>query len=117
MTAKIFDKGFHATGVRQGAQQWDFRSSNQPLAFCTTSTLQSQMTDLAKHLHVQVLADWTVRYGSIYKFNLSGLDFLVITDPEEVTKLSSRELSLPKANKFYKGLNTVGTCVSPGHLV
>ena len=75
------------------------------------------MTDLTKNVHVQVLADWTVQYGPIYKFNLSGLDFLVITDPEEVTKLSSRELSLPKANKFYKGLNTVGTCLSPGHLV
>ena len=49
--------------------------------------------------------------------NSTFLDFLVITDPEEVTKLSSRELSLPKANHLYKGLNTVGTCMSPGHLV
>ena len=32
----------------------------------------------------------------------------MITDPHEVFKLSSRELSLPKASFFYKGLNTVG---------
>ena len=72
---------------------------------------------LTERVHVQVLAEWTVRYGPIYKFSLSGLDLLVITDPEEVTKLSSRELSLPKANLFYKGVNTVGTCLTPGHLV
>ena len=75
------------------------------------------LKDLTEHAYVQVLADWTVQYGPIYKFSLSGLDLLVITDPEEVTKLSSRELSLPKANLFYKGVNTVGTCFTPGHLV
>ncbi len=36
------------------------------------------------------------------------MDVLVITDPHEVFKLSSRELNLPKANFFYKGVNTVG---------
>lgn len=38
------------------------------------------------------------------------MDVLVITDPHEVFKLSSRELNLPKASFFYKGVNTVGGC-------
>jgi len=38
------------------------------------------------------------------------MDVLVITDPHEVFKLSSRELSLPKASFFYNGVNTVGCC-------
>lgn len=36
------------------------------------------------------------------------MDVLVITDPHEVVKLSSREFNLPKASFFYKGVNTVG---------
>ena len=35
------------------------------------------------------------------------MDLLVITDPEEVIKLSSREMNLPKAALFYNGINTV----------
>ena len=38
------------------------------------------------------------------------MDVLVITDPHEVFKLSSRELNLPKASFFYKGVNPVGCC-------
>lgn len=66
----------------------------------STSTNEARLT--------QVLARWTAQYGPIYKWNLSGMDVLVITDPHEVFKLSSRELNLPKASFFYKGVNTVG---------
>ncbi|DBA72449.1 TPA: hypothetical protein ACH3X2_010475 [Trebouxia sp. C0005] len=59
----------------------------------------------SSYLH-KVLARWTAHYGPIYKWNLSGMDVLVITDPHEVFKLSSRELNLPKASFFYKGVNT-----------
>ena len=39
------------------------------------------------------------------------MDLLVITDPEEVIKLSSRETNLPKAGLFYKAINTVRLCL------
>ena len=39
------------------------------------------------------------------------MDLLVITDPEEVIKLSSRETNLPKADLFYKPINTVRLCL------
>ncbi len=60
---------------------------------------------------VQILAQWTNKYGSIFKWNIAGQDMLVITDPEEVSKLCSRDLNLPKSAPFYKGLNHV----SPRH--
>ena len=56
---------------------------------------------------MQILAQWTNTYGSVFKWNIAGQDMLVITDPEEVTKLCSRDLNLPKAAPFYKGLNHV----------
>ena len=56
---------------------------------------------------MQVLADWTNQYGSIFKWNMVGVDILVITDPEEVAKLSSREANLPKAKMLYDAINTV----------
>lgn len=59
---------------------------------------------------MQVLANWTAQHGAVFKWNLSGMDLLVITDPEEVIKLCSREMSLPKANFAYKALNGVGLC-------
>ena len=65
---------------------------------------------------MQVLADWTAQYGPIYKWNMTGLDLLVITDPEEVIKLSSREMNLPKAGLFYKPVNTVRLCMILGGL-
>ncbi|KAL0048837.1 hypothetical protein WJX82_000386 [Trebouxia sp. C0006] len=54
----------------------------------------------------KVLAKWTNEYGSVFKWSLIGKDILVITDPEEVYKLCSREANLPKAWALYKGLNT-----------
>ena len=57
------------------------------------------------------MADWTAQYGAIYKWKLTGMDLLVITDPEEVIKLSSRETNLPKADLFYKPINTVRLCL------
>ena len=61
---------------------------------------------------LQILAQWTSKYGSIFKWKLVGINILVITDPEEVNKLCSREVNLPKASAFYKGLNSVSflTC-------
>jgi hypothetical protein len=56
-----------------------------------------------------VLAKWTNEYGSVFKWSLIGQDILVITDPEEVYKLCSREANLPKARALYKGLNTVSS--------
>ena len=58
---------------------------------------------------MQVLARWTNQYGSVFKWSLMGQDILVITDPEEVYKLCSREANLPKAWALYKGLNTVSS--------
>lgn len=56
-----------------------------------------------------MLAKWTNEYGSMFKWRLIGKDILVITDPEEVYKLCSREANLPKAWALYKGLNTVSS--------
>ena len=36
-----------------------------------------------------------------------GLEMLVITDPDEVAKLSSRDADLPKARVIYKAFNAV----------
>ncbi|KAL0038434.1 hypothetical protein WJX77_006294 [Trebouxia sp. C0004] len=55
---------------------------------------------------MQVLAKWTNEYGSLFKWSLINQDILVITDPEEVYKLCSREVNLPKPRALYKGLNT-----------
>ena len=56
---------------------------------------------------VQILAQWTSRYGPVFKWSLAGSNVLVITDPEEVNKFCSREMNLPKASAFYTGLNSV----------
>ena len=77
---------------------------------------QVKVTEQSWHL-VQVLAEWTAQYGPIYKWNLTGIDLLVITDPEEVIKLSSREMNLPKAALFYNPLNTVRFCMTLGDLI
>lgn len=58
-------------------------------------------------LLVQILAQWTDRYGPMFKWSLAGTNVLVITDPEEVNKFCSREMNLPKANAFYTGINPV----------
>ena len=58
---------------------------------------------------IHVLARWTNQYGSVFKWSLIGQDILVITDPEEVYKLCSREANLPKARALYKSLNTVSS--------
>lgn len=47
---------------------------------------------------------------------MTAMDLLVITDPEEVIKLSSREMNLPKAPLFYKPVNTVRPCMIFGDL-
>ena len=56
---------------------------------------------------MQILAQWTNTYGSVFNWNIAGQNMLVITDPEEVSKLCSRDLNLPKSAPFYKGLNIV----------
>ncbi|DBA68321.1 TPA: hypothetical protein ACH3X2_013634 [Trebouxia sp. C0005] len=58
----------------------------------------------SSHVH-RILALWTNTYGSVFKWSIAGQDMLVITDPEEVSKLCSRDLNLPKSAPFYKGLN------------
>ena len=56
---------------------------------------------------MQVFAQWANQLGPIYKCSLGVGDFIVITDPDETCKLSSRELDIPKDYLAYKGLNPV----------
>ena len=58
MTANSFVVAFHATDVRQGAQQWGFTSPS--MLHSQLMFVRYVMTYLTKHVHVQVLADWTV---------------------------------------------------------
>ncbi|KAL0038458.1 hypothetical protein WJX77_007162 [Trebouxia sp. C0004] len=58
----------------------------------------------SSHVH-RILVQWTNTYGSVFKWSIAGQEMLVITDPEEVSKLCGRDLNLPKAASFYKGLN------------
>lgn len=55
----------------------------------------------------QVLAQWTAQFGSVFKWNLAGTTILVITDPDEVYKLCSRDANLGKPRIMYKLLNPV----------
>ena len=64
---------------------------------------------------LQVLAQWAAQYGTIFKWNLVGKTLLVITDPEEVYKLCSREVNLDKPRLLYSGINTVSMCSSNVH--
>ena len=58
-------------------------------------------------LLLQVFAHWANQFGPIYKCSIGPGDVLVITDPEEVLKLSSREMDIPKDYLAYRGLNPV----------
>lgn len=50
---------------------------------------------------------WTEQYGPIYKWKLANLDVVVVTDPDAVAKICSKEGSMAKSSIFYKGLNEV----------
>ncbi|KAL3157249.1 hypothetical protein ABBQ38_001484 [Trebouxia sp. C0009 RCD-2024] len=53
----------------------------------------------------RVLAQWTLQYGSIFKWNLAGRILLVITDPDEVYKLCSKDGQQEKPRFMYKQIN------------
>lgn len=46
-------------------------------------------------------------YGPIYKWKLANLDVVVLTDPDAVAKICSKEGSMAKSSFFYRGLNEV----------
>ena len=56
---------------------------------------------------MQVLAQWTLQYGSVFKWNLAGRILLVITDPDEVYRLCSKDGQQEKPRFMYKQINTV----------
>ena len=62
---------------------------------------------ISASLLLQVFAQWANQFGPIYKCSIGPGDVLVITDPEEVLKLSSREMDVPKDYLAYRGLNPV----------
>lgn len=50
---------------------------------------------------------WTTQYGGIFKQRLLADTVLVVSDPQEVARLSGREQGLPKWHKGYKDLRQV----------
>lgn len=61
---------------------------------------------------MQIFADWAAQYGPVYKWNLVGVDLLVVSDPQEIAKLTSREANIPKTAMMYKMMNNVSWVVS-----
>lgn len=60
---------------------------------------------------VQKILQWTKQFGGIYKQRVgseSAAAVLVVTDPQEVQRLSGREENLPKWHAGYKILRQVG---------
>jgi len=59
---------------------------------------------------VQLLADWTEKYGQVFVWHL-GLDpVLVVSDPDEIARFSSnsdKHANLPKWSKAYAGIEPV----------
>ena len=76
--------------------------------FCTllNTIATSPFTIGRLHLtsHVQVLAQWTTQFGSVFKWSLAGKAILVITDPDEVHKLCGRDAHLTTRPRFVYGL-------------
>lgn len=59
-------------------------------------------------LYMQVLAQWTTQFGSVFRWSLAGKTILVITDPDEVHKLCGRDAHLTTRPRFiYKLTNPV----------
>lgn len=55
-----------------------------------------------------MLLRWTKQYGGIFRQHLGTSEVvLVITDPQEVARLSGREEGLPKWHNGYKSLRQV----------
>lgn len=52
-------------------------------------------------------AAWAKQYGTIVKWYLGRTVVLLVTDPEEVVKLTGKEANLPKWPVLYDLLNTV----------
>lgn len=64
---------------------------------------------------MQTILRWTQQFGGIYKQRVgteSAVAVLVVTDPQEVQRLSGREENLPKWHAGYKILRQVGICPS-----
>lgn len=55
----------------------------------------------------QVHAAWAKQYGTIVKWYLGPTAVLLVTDPEEVVKLTGKQANLPKWPVLYDLLNTV----------
>ena len=53
---------------------------------------------------VQLLADWTEKYGQVFVYHLGTQPVLAVTDPEEVARFcnnSNKQANLPKWSKIY----------------
>ena len=53
---------------------------------------------------MQLLADWTQKYGQVFIWHLGLQPVLVVTDPDEVARLcnnSNKQANLPKWAKAY----------------
>lgn len=60
---------------------------------------------------MQIIAEWTVQHGPVFKWSLANVELLVVTDPVEVAKLASKQLDLPKAKQFYELTGNVRVCL------
>ena len=56
---------------------------------------------------LQILADWGNKFGPIYKLSLMEYNVVVVSDPDEVFKICSREVATPKCYEAYHPLNPV----------
>lgn len=56
---------------------------------------------------LQMFADWANIFGPIYKLQMLGESLLVVSDPEVVFTICSREVDVPKFFEAYRGLNPV----------
>ena len=62
---------------------------------------------------VQLLADWTEKYGQVFIYHLGLQPVLAVTDPEEVARFcnnSNKQANLPKWSKIYLVTEPVSFC-------
>lgn len=58
-------------------------------------------------IFAQKLLRWTTQYGGIFKQRVLTDTVLVVSDPQEIARLCSREQGLPKWHNGYKDLRQV----------
>lgn len=61
----------------------------------------------------QNYARWAKQFGSIYKFSILSDVFVVISDPQEVLRLTSRQEDVPKWHEGYRTIKQVRPACSP----